>query len=216
MQSTNHYLKGVKRYANSNIMKHEDQKYIQALKENDIPLIEEIYKKYADLIQSLVLQNNGTIEEAKDLFQDALLIMYDYANNDFRLTCSFKSFFYTICKRRWINKLKAKQSGAKLKTSLINEKTFEVESEAELKFADDSDDRMTFCTEKFKMLGSSCQEILKMSWQKNEAGKHLSWKEVAELLDRTYGYVRKKASECKKRLTDLAQKDPKYNRYKFL
>jgi len=213
MQSSNNYLEGTKPYAKKMI--HPDQKYIDALKQNDFALIEDIYVQYAELIQTMVVNNNGSVDDAKDLMQEALLTLFDYANNDFELTCSLKSFLYTICKRRWINKLKSKRNVSTVKIALISEKEYEQTCENELAFADESDQKMKFCADKFSMLGPSCKEILKLAWQENPNGKHLSWKEVAERLDISYNYVRKKANECKKRLVELAQKDPKYKYYKY-
>ena len=57
---------------------HSDQKYITALVENDEQLIAKIYKCFADKIIGFVQKNNGSIEDAKDLIQDALM---DYLTN---------------------------------------------------------------------------------------------------------------------------------------
>ena len=196
-------------------MTHVDQRYIIALKENRFELIDEIYKKYSEMIQKMVTSNNGSIADAKDLMQDAMITLHEYAHDDFRLTCSFKSFLYTICKRRWINMLKSKGYNVNVQIASISEHQFAQESIENMMFVEEQDAKMDFCTQKFNMLGPSCKEILKMSWLKNESGKYYSWIEVSEHLGISYNYVRKKANECKKRLVELAKKDPNYRHYKY-
>ena len=85
---------------------HQDQQYIEALINNDTPLIKELYDKYAGKIRDMVIKNNGTNIDAADIFQEALLAIYQRAKNkDFVLTCPLDAYLYLICKNRWINEL---------------------------------------------------------------------------------------------------------------
>src|SRR4051794_20155886 len=85
---------------------HSDQKYIDALLNNDTFLLEELYQKFSGKIKSMVLQNNGTEADAADIFQDTLLSLYHKAKyQNFVLTCPLGGFLYLVCKNRWINEL---------------------------------------------------------------------------------------------------------------
>jgi len=55
---------------------HEDQKYIRALCNHDFVLINEIYEKCSPQCRAYVLKNNGSIDDARDVFQEALIIVY--------------------------------------------------------------------------------------------------------------------------------------------
>jgi len=187
---------------------HSDQKYIDALKNNDFALIEEIYSIYGPMISDLVKKNNGSAQDASDLFQEILIILHRYAQEGFVLSCTLKSFLYTLCKRRWINELKKKGRSETLKVADISDLNFAEESMENVEGTEEYDQRYTFCKDKFNMLSPGCKEILKLSWRKQENGKYCSWKEIAEELEISYGYIRKKASQCKARLIELAKKDP--------
>src|SRR5437764_1435587 len=90
---------------------HSDQKYIDALLNNDTVLLGELYQKLSGKIKWMVLQNNGSEAEAADIFQDALLSIYDKAkNNNFTLTCPLDAFIYLICKNKWINELNKRKT----------------------------------------------------------------------------------------------------------
>ena len=51
---------------------HPDQKYIEALLNNDSRLINEIYAKYSHRITSFVRANNGSAKDAGDVGQCAV------------------------------------------------------------------------------------------------------------------------------------------------
>jgi len=192
---------------------HQDQKYIEALRTNNYVLVEEIYKNYAPIMTNLIKQNSGSEEDALDLFQEVLIILHRYAQEGFVLSCSLKSFLYTLCKRRWLNELKKKGRSHTLKVADISDLNFAEESMEFVEGTEEYDDRFNFCKEKFNMLSNGCKEILQLAWRKQENGNYSSWKEIAEELEISYGYIRKKASQCKARLTELARKDPGFKNY---
>ena len=213
MQSSNSYFKG----ENSNEPKvHPDQKYIIALRENDYKLIEELYKLHSDMIYRMVKTNNGSEDDAKDVMQEGIITLHRYAQEDFKLTCSIKSFLYTICYRRWLNTLNKNSKNPTVRVTSINEHQLLKEAESVFDVVDLKERQSEFCKRCFSMLGESCKNILRSSWTKTGSGKFPSWKEVAEEFDLQYGYVRKKAAECIKRLIDIARNDPDFDFFKSI
>ncbi|MBW3468500.1 RNA polymerase sigma factor [Arthrospiribacter ruber] len=190
-------------------MAHPDQKYIQALVSNDKELLDELYKKYFGKIKWMVLKNNGSEEDAADLFQDALMGIYHKAKLDsFELTCPLDAFLYLVCKKKWFNILaKRKNHGV---TNIedqeysLGEDSFGLAEACHLQ-----DERLTLLQSKLAELGESCQELLKLSWEGN------SMEEVAKMLDFSYGYARKKKSECLAKLTKLVQSAPIFKALKW-
>ncbi|PRY87199.1 RNA polymerase sigma factor [Mongoliibacter ruber] len=190
-------------------MPHPDQKYIEALIKNDKVLLDELYKKYFSKIKWMVLKNNGSEEDAADLFQESLMGIYHKAKlSDFELTCPLDAFLYMICKKKWLNVLaKRKNHGV---TNLedqeynLGEDSFRLADECQL-----HDERLSLLKSKLTELGESCQELLKLSWEGN------SMEEVAKMMDFTYGYARKKKSECMAKLTKLIQTSPIFKTLKW-
>jgi DNA-directed RNA polymerase specialized sigma24 family protein len=92
---------------------HQDQIYIQYLKENNSKGIQLIYNQYARRIVTLIEQNSGTEDDGYDILQESLVDIYHMARErDFKLTTSFSSFLMLVCKRKWI-KEKQKNAGNK-------------------------------------------------------------------------------------------------------
>lgn len=183
---------------------HADQQYIEALLRNDRKLLEEIYAKYADKIKNMVLQNNGSEADAADIFQEALLAIYQRAKKqNFVLTCPLEAYLYLVCKNRWINELKRKGGRGVTFTDTegfnMNEDVFK---NAEI--TQNQYERRNLLVQKIKELGEGCRHLLELSWS------GLPMDEVAKKLQNTYGYVRKKKSECMAKLITLVKTSPRF------
>jgi RNA polymerase sigma factor (sigma-70 family) len=84
----------------------KDQELLKGLALNDKKAIETIYKENYNMVQSLVINNNGTIHEAKDVFQEAMIVLYEKARSGgFELNCQLKTYVYSVCRRIWLKKL---------------------------------------------------------------------------------------------------------------
>ena len=79
---------------------------LKGLAKNDRKAIETIYRDNYNLVQALVLKNNGTAEDAKDVFQEAMIVLYEKAKSEsFSLNCQLSTFMYSVCRRIWLKRL---------------------------------------------------------------------------------------------------------------
>ena len=79
---------------------------LEGLARQDKKAIELIYKENFGLIQSLVLNNNGSADDAKDIFQEAMIVLYQKVQTGhFELNCQLKTFVYSVCRRLWLKRL---------------------------------------------------------------------------------------------------------------
>jgi RNA polymerase sigma factor (sigma-70 family) len=84
----------------------KEAELLKGLSLNDKESIEQIYKDNYSIIQQLVVNNNGTEDDARDIFQEALIVLYQNAKSDtFRLNCQIKTYLYSVCRRLWLKKL---------------------------------------------------------------------------------------------------------------
>ena len=84
----------------------QEQELLKALATNDKSAIEKIYQDNYSLIQNLILNNNGSEDDARDIFQEALIILYEKSKSDtFELTCQIRTYVYSVCRRLWLKKL---------------------------------------------------------------------------------------------------------------
>lgn len=79
---------------------------LQGLARNDKKAIETIYKENYNLIQAFVINNNGSADDAKDIFQEAMIVLYQKVQSgSFELNCQIKTFVYSVCRRLWLKRL---------------------------------------------------------------------------------------------------------------
>jgi RNA polymerase sigma factor (sigma-70 family) len=84
----------------------QEQEFLKGLAKNDKNSIEAIYRENYGAIQSFVLNNNGSTEEARDIFQEAMIVLYEKSRSPtFILTCQIKTYLYSICRRLWLKRL---------------------------------------------------------------------------------------------------------------
>jgi RNA polymerase sigma factor (sigma-70 family) len=79
---------------------------LQGLARNDKKAIETIYKDNYNLVQALVINNSGTAEDAKDIFQETMIVLYEKVQSGtFELNCQIKTFVYSVSRRLWLKRL---------------------------------------------------------------------------------------------------------------
>jgi RNA polymerase sigma factor (sigma-70 family) len=188
---------------------HADQRYIDALINNNQTILDELYEKFSGKIKWMVIHNNGSEEDAADIFQEALLSVYRKAKaGGFILTCPFEAFLYAVCKCLWLKELaKRKKAGVTFKEN----EEYKISNEA-LKAVDEVqlfEARSNLIKEKLEELGLSCRQLLQLSW----SGK--SMEETARVLNISYGYARKKKSECMAKLIMLIKQSSIYSSLKW-
>jgi RNA polymerase sigma factor (sigma-70 family) len=185
---------------------HADQRYIDALLTNDRRVIREIYKKFSDRIAGYVRSNNGNAKDAQDVFQEGLIAIYQRARGgNFTLTCPFEAYLYLVCRGKWLNELKRRQ-----RQEVTNSTAEGYKGETEAAPLADATLREQARDElfdaKFRELSDRCRELLRISWT------GVGMEEVANRMAISYGYARKKKSECTARLIELIRSAPAFRR----
>ena len=83
-----------------------ERSLLQGLAKSDKKAIETIYKENYNLVQALVVNNSGTSEDAKDIFQEAMIVLYEKVQSgSFELNCQIKTFVYSVSRRLWLKRL---------------------------------------------------------------------------------------------------------------
>jgi RNA polymerase sigma factor (sigma-70 family) len=101
-----------------------DQVLIQQLV-SQVPGISEkgwklIYKDYFPMVRKLILQRNGTEQDAIDIFQDGIIIFNrNLKNGKFRGESSIKTYLFSICKNLWLKEFERQQRQSSIDHNLI-------------------------------------------------------------------------------------------------
>lgn len=83
------------------------------------------------MVQALILNNSGSYDDARDIFQEAMVTLYEKAKSEsFVLTCQVKTYIYSVCRRLWLKKLQ--QAGKFVTQAESLEETVLVEDDLEV------------------------------------------------------------------------------------
>lgn len=79
---------------------------LEGLAVNDKKAVEAIYRDNYNMVQSLVINNNGSADDAKDVFQEAMIVLYENVRSGtFELNCQVKTYVYSVARRLWLKRL---------------------------------------------------------------------------------------------------------------
>ncbi|MCU0321331.1 MAG: RNA polymerase sigma factor [Chitinophagaceae bacterium] len=134
-----------------------EQALLKGLAENDSKAIETIYKDNFNMVQNYILNNNGTYDEARDIFQEAMIALYEKAQSEsFVLTCKINTYVYSICRRLWLKRLQ--QLGRYSNQVDGLEETVQVEEDLEIHEKRNTD--FAIMERALNSLGEPCRSLI--------------------------------------------------------
>ncbi len=141
--------------------RHEDHRYIEALRREDKNLIREIYQKYAPQVSQWISKNSGSMADAKDIFQEGLISLYNKAlDPNFTLNCSLGALLFTICRNKWTDQLRKKSATQKVSSEIKERLYSDPQIEHTLEQIEEAAIRDQLLDSTFKQLSQLCQQLL--------------------------------------------------------
>ena len=181
---------------------YTDKEIIECLRNRQSYVVHYLSDRYMSMIRLMVCQMGGSSEDARDIFQDGLIIMLEKLDNkNFVLTCKFKTYLYCVCENLWKSVLDKRYAAA-------NYHTRRVEPDEDKDFTELIDQKLyeEIFRDVFESLDHVSKTILNLYWQE------MSPQEIADKMGYTYGYVRKKKCEGQAELILRVKKHPDYKR----
>jgi RNA polymerase sigma factor (sigma-70 family) len=83
-----------------------DSEIVFGILNNSESAIKRLYVAYFPMVLQLIINNNGTQDDAKDIYQEAIIVLYNkIKKGDFELNSKLKTFIYSVCRRLWLKRL---------------------------------------------------------------------------------------------------------------
>ena len=134
-----------------------EQALLQGLANSDTKAIETIYKQNYNMVQSFILNNNGSYDDARDIFQEAMIALYEKTKSEsFFLTCKINTYVYSVCRRLWLKRLQ--QLGKFSGSVEILEETVSVEEDIEIHRKRDAE--YNIMERSLGSMGEPCKSLL--------------------------------------------------------
>lgn len=179
-----------------------DAEYIEGIKTGDARVLRLIYTNFLPRIVQKIRSTGGTTDDAKDIFQDALLVIYEKSKKaDFRLTSSFYTLLYGICRNILGNRLQKRSSTNEL--AMPEDKDYKADDDIQELIQQEEQDKVFWAA--FKKLGADCQQIMRLFFEKVK---------MAEIVERlglsSVSYAKKHKFQCKEQLVKLVRQDARF------
>ncbi len=134
-----------------------EQALLKGLANDDTKAIETIYKDNFNMVQTFIINNNGNYDDARDIFQEAMIALYEKAKSDsFVLTSKISTYVYSICRRLWLKRLQQLGRYSNQIDSL--EETVAVEDD--LEFHEKKNAEFIIMDRALNSLGEPCKSLL--------------------------------------------------------
>jgi len=136
---------------------NNEEVLLQGLARNDKKAVETIYRENYNMIQVLVINNNGSADDAKDIFQEAMIVLYEKVRSGtFELNCQIKTYVYSVSRRLWLKRL---QQLNRYSPSIENLDGF-VPVEEEIEEHEKRDAEFEMMDKAIGSLGEPCKSLL--------------------------------------------------------
>ena len=182
-----------------------DHQIAEGIASHDSDTLTYIYEELYPYIEAYVVHHGGTEDNAKDVFQDAMLIIYKkIIRKELSLHCKFSTYLYAVSKNIWIQNRKKHY----LRINKLKEMPVVAESTPGYGF-DEMDDTKELFYKHFRKLDHDCQKLL---------GLYFNGATLEEIRDAlgmaTVQHVSDKKYRCKLKLTERIKNDPNYRKLK--
>ncbi|MFC6997768.1 RNA polymerase sigma factor [Rufibacter roseus] len=128
-----------------------DADIIRGILDEDETALSRLYKLHFPMVLYFVQSNNGTEDDAKDIFQEAVIVFYEKIRaGQLELNCQIKTYLYSICRRLWLKRL---SRSSRFSTGLIED------TEAELTDAQEDADQAEQNELKFTAMGNALAQL---------------------------------------------------------
>jgi RNA polymerase sigma factor (sigma-70 family) len=143
-----------------------DNEVILGILNNSESVLKRLYLAYFPMVMQLVINNNGNEDDAKDIYQEAIIIVYNKIKaGDFELSSKLKTYIYSICRRLWLKRLsQINRYGGDIKDFqeyLVVEEDTENHGERDLQF--------TKMGSALQLLGEPCKTIIEEFYINNKS-----------------------------------------------
>jgi len=150
---------------------------VKSIKSNSEVALSQLYTMGYPKVEQYILQNKGSVEDAKDIFQEAFLaawrnVMLDRFSS--QQEGSISAYLFTIAKNKWIDVLRQRKKipVSSLDHNAADDLVDEVPPE---------DQYIDAVKQKFEQMGSPCKELLKLFYFQKQSlrkiAEHFSWTE---------------------------------------
>ena len=154
-----------------------DREVVLGILNNSEDALNKLYIGYYPMVLQFILNNNGDEDDAKDVYQEAIIILYNkIKGGDFELSSKLKTYIYSVCRRIWLKKLSQESK----KTNNVSDFEDVIAVEVDIEHHEEKDLQFEKMGSALLNLGEPCKTIIQDFYINN-----LSMQDICE----KFGYT---------------------------
>jgi RNA polymerase sigma factor (sigma-70 family) len=170
----------------------------RAIRANDQKALQLLYRNNYPKVEKYVVDNNGTKDEARDVYQEAFIATWRNIQLDkFKADdpSALPGYIFRIAKNKWIDQLRSKKSKPTL--SLEEDQVYGIADDG---VPDENKDYIDAVKEEYMSLGQKCRDLLNRFYFQKE-----SLREIAVFFNWTEPSAKNNKYRCLEELRKLVR-----------
>lgn len=173
--------------------KYTQEQILSGIKNNDSGIIKWFYQSQFRKVENFIINNNGSNDDAKDIFQEAFVVLWKNVKMEKFVPengTALAGYLYQIAKNKWLDNLRD------------SKKNTNVEIQTNLHLAADengteSEEYHLWVAKEYNNLGDTCKEVLKRFYFQKE-----SMEQIASVFGWTSATARNNKYRCIQQLKE--------------
>jgi len=186
---------------------YSDEQIQKGVLRHDSLILQYIYKQYYYKINYFVRKNQGSEDDASDVFQEAIIVIYrKLKENDLVFQkSSFAGYLFSVCRFIWLKQLEKRRiEKEKLNDTLPFQENLYDENLVELV---DKNERYSLYQKHFATLSPDCQKLMQLFFEK------VPLREIAKIMGyKSEKYAKTRKYKCKEILIKRIKQDTEFKK----
>jgi RNA polymerase sigma factor (sigma-70 family) len=178
---------------------NDDSKLLDALRNGDEHALVDLFQKNRRPITSLVIRNQGREDDAEDILQEALVVLWEkIRSGSFEYQAKLSTYIYATAKNLWFRRLARRR-----REFPVPNDDFEAAAEDATPLEElEENERITAVQGAMEQIGNPCRDILLLYYWEERSMEEIALKLGFANADT----VKSKKYQCKKVLERLVKK----------
>lgn len=161
-----------------------------------------VYQENYPSVRNYVTENNGSSQDAKDIFQEGLVLIFQKVTSQkLFLESNFHGYIFSVCRLLWLKELEKRKSEKMDKKDIKGYQDLQTD----LNFDDLEQEKYRLYQKHLRRLKPDCQRVLMLFYD------GVSIRDITKIMGYTSeSYTKKKKSMCKEKLIQAIKGDVQY------
>jgi RNA polymerase sigma factor (sigma-70 family) len=186
---------------------YTDDQIRKGILKHDNLVLSYIYRQFFYKVNSFVRKNNGSEDDVRDTFQEAIIVIYrKLKENDLLFeNRSFEVYLFSVCRFLWLKNLQHRKTEKEKINEILpyNSEIYDDDFEQIV----EKNERFLLYQKHYRNISTDCQKILQMFFDK------IPVKQIAQIMGfKSEKYVKTRKFKCKELLIERIKQDKAYKK----